>query len=66
MKKLYKSDSRACGFSKGDGLTLSQVRECVKDFVEKKNLQNQADPKLVNLSDPLLSEAVLVNIILIS
>lgn len=51
---------RACGFSKGDALSMTQVRDCVRDFVEKKNLQNVQDPKLVNMSDVLLAEAALV------
>ncbi len=56
---------RSCGFAKGDGLTMSQVRDCVKTFVEKNQLQNEQDPKLVNIEDnPILLEAVSVNILL--
>lgn len=51
---------RACGFAKGDALTLIQVRDCVRDFVEKNNLQNADDPKLVNITNADLGEAVLV------
>jgi len=52
---------RACGFNKGDALTLMQVRDCIRDFVEKNNLQNTDDPKLVNICNSDLGEAVLVN-----
>ena len=51
---------RACGFAKGDGLTMSQVREAVKTFVEQHKLQNEKDPKLVNITNATLGEAVLV------
>ena len=51
---------RACGYAKGDGLTMTQVRDAVKNFVEQNKLQNQQDPKLVNITNVTLGEAVLV------
>ena len=44
---------------KGDGLTSAEVRECVRDYVNKENLQHPTDSSIINL-DPVISEVVLV------
>ena len=48
-----------CGKRKGDGLTGSEVRECVRDYVCQEKLQHPTDPTIINL-DPIIAEAVLV------
>ena len=48
-----------CGQKKGDGLTSAEVRECVRDYVNKENLQHPTDPTIINL-DPVIAEVVLV------
>ena len=45
--------------TKGKGLTSVEVRELVKEYVKRENLQNKEDPSVINL-DPLLAEVVLV------
>ena len=44
---------------KGDGLTSAEVRECVRDYVNKENLQHPTDSSIINL-DPVIAEVVLV------
>jgi len=48
-----------CGMRKGDGLTSAEVRECVRDYVNKENLQHPTDSSIINL-DPVIAEVVLV------
>ena len=48
-----------CGMRKGDGLTSAEVRECIRDYVNKENLQHPTDSSIINL-DPVIAEAVLV------
>ena len=48
-----------CGKRKGDGLTGSEVRECVRDYVCQEKLQHPTDPTIINL-DPIIADVVLV------
>ena len=50
---------KECGLSKGQGLSPQDVRECVRSYVSKNQLQNSEDKSIVNL-DPVLAQAVLV------
>ena len=44
---------------KGDGLTSAEVREYVRGYVNKENLQHPTDSSIINL-DPVIAEVVLV------
>ena len=44
---------------KGDGLTSAEVREYVRAYVNKENLQHPTDSSIINL-DPVIAEVVLV------
>ena len=47
------------GIAKGTGMTPQDVRECIRNYVNKNELQNVKDKSIVNL-DPVLAQAVLV------
>ena len=44
---------------KGDGLTATEIREYVRQYVNQENLQHPTDPSIINL-DPILADVVLV------
>ena len=44
---------------KGDGLTATEIREYVRQYVSQESLQHPTDPSIINL-DPILADAVLV------
>ena len=48
-----------CGIQKGCGMSPQDVREVVRNYVNKNGLQNLNDKTVVNL-DPVLAQAVLV------
>ena len=50
---------KECGVAKGTGMTPQDVRECIRNYVNKNELQNLNDKSIVNL-DPVLAQAVLV------
>lgn len=47
------------GVPKGTGLSPQDVRELIRKYVAKNDMQNKDDPKLINL-DPILAQAALV------
>jgi len=50
---------KACGVPKG-GITATEARAHIKNYIDSRHLQCEDNPKMVNLSDALLTDVVLV------